>query len=83
MDKRLLSQLLDDSAFPLLVLAMAVSQLKLGPLRRPHLRGKGPSPSIEFQSHERSLKTPARHPSIWRSPVSHSIRSNELFDHYE
>jgi len=43
MDKRLLSQLLDDSAFPLIVLAMAVSQFKLEPLRRPHLRAIVPA----------------------------------------
>ena len=30
MDKRWLSQLLDDSAFPLLVLSLAVTQIQLG-----------------------------------------------------
>jgi len=30
MDKRWLSQLLNDSAFPLIVLAVAVSQVKIG-----------------------------------------------------
>ena len=30
MDKRRLSQLLDDSAFPLLVLSLAVTQIQLG-----------------------------------------------------
>ena len=30
MDKRWLSQLLDDSAFPLLVLALAVTQIQVG-----------------------------------------------------
>jgi hypothetical protein len=33
MDKRWLSQLLTDSAFPLLVLSLAVSQIELGPRR--------------------------------------------------
>ena len=34
MDKRWLSQLLDDSAFPLLVLALALTQIQLGPKKK-------------------------------------------------
>jgi hypothetical protein len=42
MDKRSLSQLLDGAAFPAIILAIAVSQTRVGPHRRnTHLQGKG------------------------------------------
>ena len=34
MDKRLLSQLLDGAAFPMVMLALAVSQVKVNPHRK-------------------------------------------------
>jgi hypothetical protein len=48
MDKRWLSQLLDDSAFPVLALAVAVSQMKVGHHKMDALHHRG-QPSIEFQ----------------------------------
>jgi hypothetical protein len=44
-DKRLLSRLLADSAFPVLVLAVAVSQVKIGHHRKDALRQRGRQPS--------------------------------------
>jgi hypothetical protein len=41
-DKRWLSQLLTDSAFPLLVLAIAVSQVKIGHHKKEALRDRDP-----------------------------------------
>jgi len=42
MDKRSLSQRLDGAAFPAIILAIAVSQIKVGPHRRnTHLQSKG------------------------------------------
>jgi hypothetical protein len=42
MNKRSLSQILDGAAFPAIILAIAVSQAKVGPHRRnARLQGKG------------------------------------------
>ena len=42
MDKRLLSQLLDGAAFPMVMVAVAVSQVKVNPHRKGTFReGKG------------------------------------------
>jgi hypothetical protein len=44
MNKRLLSELLDGAAFPALMLAIAVSQIKMGPQQRNSVRpGKMPA----------------------------------------
>jgi hypothetical protein len=44
MHKRWLSQLLDDSAFPLLVLALALSQIELGSRKKSGLLDRGRQP---------------------------------------
>jgi hypothetical protein len=49
MNKIWLSQLLDDSAFPLLVLALAIGQINLGSYNRSNLLPKGkPSPELRL-----------------------------------
>jgi hypothetical protein len=48
MDKHLLSQLLDGAAFPAIMLAVAVSQIKVGPNQKGTLRGHG-QPIVELQ----------------------------------
>jgi hypothetical protein len=45
-DKRWLSQLLADSAFPLLALAIAVSQVKIGQQKKDALRQRGRQSSV-------------------------------------
>jgi hypothetical protein len=85
MDKRRLSQLLDDSAFPLLVLAMAVAQMSLEPNRRPVPRQDGQL-SIEFQSHGRlgpvSRNSGSGLPT-WSSPVAKRTGSDKQSDYKE
>jgi hypothetical protein len=44
-DKRWLSQLLADAAFPVLLLAVAVSQVKIEPHKKEALRQRGPHSS--------------------------------------
>jgi len=48
MNKSALSQLLDGAAFPAMVLAIAVSQIKIGPHRRDVLR-QGKGAGVEFR----------------------------------
>jgi hypothetical protein len=48
MDKRWLSRLLDESAFPVLALAVATSQIQIGHHKNDAVRDRGPQ-AIEFQ----------------------------------
>ena len=48
MYKRWLSRLLDESAFPLLALAVATSQIQIGHHKNDAVRDRG-RPAIEFQ----------------------------------
>jgi hypothetical protein len=84
MDKHWLSQLLDDSAFPLIVLAATVSHMKFGPYhQRARLEGK--QQSIEFRLHQRSGPISGNTSSVlptWSFPVPTRIRSPKESDHY-
>ena len=49
MDKRLLSQLLDGAAFPMVMLALAVSQVEVNPHRKGTFREvKGVAPEAQM-----------------------------------
>jgi hypothetical protein len=52
MDKSLLSQILDGAAFPAMILAVAVSQIKAGPHQRNSLH-RHERPAAEFQVGDR------------------------------
>jgi len=55
MDKRWLSQVMTDSAFPLMVVALAVNQINLGPRRSANLLGRDRQ-STEIRSNDRRPK---------------------------
>ena len=76
MDKRWISQLLDDSAFPLLALAVAVSQVKVGAYKKSDLFHDENRPSEVqldggFQQNPGNHdSTPRRSPRVAERPVS-------------
>ena len=53
MDKRLLSQLLDGAAFPMVMVAVAVSQVKVNPYRKDKFR-EAKGVAIEAQIRDRA-----------------------------
>ena len=71
MNKSWLSQLLDDSAFPLLILALAVGQMKFGSHKRSNLLPEG-GPSAELRLYDPLPKTGANYglSNASKSPVS-------------
>jgi hypothetical protein len=85
MDKRWLSQLLDDSAFPILVLAVAVGQMKVGHHKKDALLHRGQQ-SIELQLDNRSQQNAGKygsHTPTGSSPVTARTGSNSESAHYE
>ena len=85
MDKRWLSQLLDDSAFPILVLAVAVGQMKVGHHKKDALRHRGQQ-SIEFQLDSRFRQNAGKygsHTPTASSPVAEGTGSTKESAHYE
>jgi hypothetical protein len=72
MNKSSLSQLLDGAAFPVIMLAVAVSQIKVGPNRKDALRHGGRAPA-ELQMGERVQQNAEEHGSYnatWSPPVA-------------
>ena len=69
MDKQWLSRLLNDSAFPLLALAVAVSQVKVGAHEKPNLPYYENQPT-DVQSGGRSQQNAGNHDAstLGRSP---------------
>jgi hypothetical protein len=77
MDKRWLSQLLDDSAFPLLVLALALTQIQLGPNKRANFLDRARHPAelrLNQRLHENTgeykSSAPNESPQDAEKPVS-------------
>ncbi|MBV8100418.1 MAG: hypothetical protein JOZ31_14805 [Verrucomicrobia bacterium] len=78
MDKRWLSQVMTDSGFPLLVLALAMTQINLGPRRSANLLGHDRQKSTEIRSNDRRPKeigkygstSPSESPRVAERPFS-------------
>ena len=63
MDKRLLSQLLDGAAFPMVMVAVAVSQLKVNPHRKGkfhEVKGVAIEAQIEDPAEQKAKKAEVR-----------------------
>jgi hypothetical protein len=85
MDKRWLSQLLDDSAFPVLALAVAVSQMKVGHHKMQALRDRWRQ-TMELLRDDRFQQNAEKygsHTQTGSSPVAESTGSNKESAHYE
>ena len=85
MDKHWLSQLLDDSAFPMLAFAVAVSQMKVGHHKMETLRHHGRQ-TMELQRDDRFQQNAGKygsHTPTGSSPVAESTGSNKESAHYE
>lgn len=79
MNKSLLSQLLDGAAFPVIMLAVAVTQIKVGPNRRDTLRHGGRVPA-ELQMGERVQQSAEEYGSYtptWSPPVAEKSPANK------
>jgi hypothetical protein len=77
MHKRWLSQLLDDSAFPLLVLALALSQVNLGSQKKSDFFDRGrhpPEPRLDDRLSKHVERYSSSNPSgsawVAETPVS-------------
>jgi hypothetical protein len=71
MDKRLLSQVLDGAAFPAIMLALAVSQIKVG---HNHKIGE----RVQQSAEEYGLNTPT-----WSPPATEKSVTNKKAAHAE
>jgi hypothetical protein len=78
MNKTWLSQLLDDSAFPLLVLALALSHIKLGSYKRSNFLHQGRQPA-ELRLDERLQTSSGNNRSS--SPSPSAVSKKERAEH--
>jgi hypothetical protein len=84
MDKRWLSQLCNDSAYPLLALALVVSQVNLGSDRKANLLGRERHP-VELKFKERWQGNSGEHASSTPQERSRGVKitmsNNESVQH--
>jgi hypothetical protein len=78
MNKRWLSELLDDAAFPLLVLALAVSHVKLGSHKKSNLIQHG-RPPAELRLDDRWQKSGGKYGSS--NPTESPVSNKEWLQH--
>ncbi len=85
MDERWLSQLLDHSAFPVLALAVAITQITVGHPKMEALRHHSRQ-TVELQRDDRFQQNSGKygsHTQTGSSPVAESTESNKESAHYE
>jgi hypothetical protein len=83
MNKSSLSQLLDGAAFPVIMLAVAVSQIKVEPNRKDALRHGG-RVTAELQMGDRGQQNAEKHGSYtatWSPPVAEKSLANKKAAH--
>ncbi|MGA8657741.1 MAG: hypothetical protein WB586_16470 [Chthoniobacterales bacterium] len=79
MNKSLVSQVLDGAAFPLIMLAVAVSQTKIGPYRKDTLRHGG-RVAAELQMGDRVQQNAEQYGSstpAWSPPATEKSLANK------
>jgi hypothetical protein len=77
-NKRWLSQLLNDSAFPMLMFALAVSEIRLGSYKKSDLLQQATQPA-ELRLDDRLPKTVGKHGSS--NAAESRVSNKEWFQH--